>query len=119
MVFQVVSTWYNSQRNISEKILTTKDGPTFEDFLSGDVKEKNYEEYKGKLKKEKGEKDRLRVPPWLKMKIPSGKDYNKLKTSLRGLNLATVCEEAKCPNIGECWGGDAGTATATIMVGLT
>ena len=55
------------------------------------------------LKSEKGE--RLRVPPWLKMKIPTGKDYNKIKKSLRSTGLATVCEEAKCPNIGECWGG--------------
>lgn len=35
---------------------------------------------------------------------------------MRGLNLATVCEEARCPNIGECWGGKKGTATATIMI---
>lgn len=48
----------------------------------------------------------MRVPPWLKIKIPTGKDYTKIKKSLRGLGLATVCEEAKCPNIGECWGGE-------------
>ena len=35
---------------------------------------------------------------------------------MRGLGLATVCEEARCPNIGECWGGERGTATATIML---
>ena len=35
---------------------------------------------------------------------------------MRGLGLATVCEEARCPNIGECWGGEKGTATATIML---
>jgi lipoate synthase len=46
-----------------------------------------------------------------------GKNYAKLKETLRGLNLSTVCEEAKCPNIGECWGGGPDqTATATIMV---
>uniref|UniRef100_A0A8C5NU26 Lipoyl synthase N-terminal domain-containing protein n=2 Tax=Myomorpha TaxID=1963758 RepID=A0A8C5NU26_JACJA len=45
-----------------------------------------------------------------------GKNYNKLKTTLRNLNLHTVCEEARCPNIGECWGGgEYATATATIM----
>ncbi|EKX41367.1 hypothetical protein GUITHDRAFT_158225 [Guillardia theta CCMP2712] len=43
-------------------------------------------------------------------------DYVKVKESLKGLNLTTVCEEAKCPNIGECWGGLEGTATATIML---
>ncbi|XP_046851894.1 lipoyl synthase, mitochondrial-like [Xenia sp. Carnegie-2017] len=60
---------------------------------------------------------RLRLPPWLKTEIPIGKNYYKLKESLRELNLSTVCEEAKCPNIGECWGGsDSQTATATMML---
>ena len=39
-----------------------------------------------------------------------------MQSDLRGLGLSTVCEEARCPNIGECWGGEAGTATATIML---
>ena len=39
-----------------------------------------------------------------------------LRSSLKSLNLSTVCVEAKCPNIGECWGGKKGTATATIMI---
>jgi len=60
----------------------------------------------------------------LKTKIPSGASYNKIKKDLRGLNLHTVCEEARCPNIGDCWGGKEGmseeegrrAATATIMV---
>lgn len=56
------------------------------------------------------------MPPWLKTEIPLGKNYNKLKNTLRNLNLNTVCEEARCPNIGECWGGEKGTATATIML---
>lgn len=59
---------------------------------------------------------RLRLPPWLKTEIPTGKSHHSLKKTLRSLNLATVCEEAKCPNIGECWGGKEGTATATIMI---
>merc|ERR1719323_2236177 len=71
--------------------------------------------YSGKLKLEKGDK-RLRLPPWLKTEIPMGKNFSKLKDDLRGLKLATVCEEARCPNIGECWGGEKGTATATIML---
>lgn len=73
------------------------------------------EEYEGKLKLEKGDK-RLRLPPWLKREIPVGKNFSRLKSDLRGLKLATVCEEARCPNIGECWGGEEGTATATIML---
>ena len=42
--------------------------------------------------------------------------YQRVKQSLKGLSLNTVCEEAKCPNVGECWGGETGTATATIML---
>jgi len=46
-----------------------------------------------------------------------GANYTRLKKELRELNLATVCEEARCPNIGECWGGgEDNVATATIMV---
>lgn len=91
-------------------------GPDLQDFISGDLSDKNrWEEYKGNLKRQKGE--RLRLPPWLKTAIPIGKNYNKLKNTLRNLNLHTVCEEARCPNIGECWGGgEYATATATIML---
>lgn len=59
---------------------------------------------------------RPRLPSFLKHPIPSGKSYTEIKKDLRGLGLHTVCEEAKCPNIGECWGGDKGQATATIML---
>jgi hypothetical protein len=53
----------------------------------------------------------------MKRVIPGGENYTKIKSKLRDLNLHTVCEEAKCPNIGECWGGgEHGTATATIML---
>lgn len=90
-------------------------GPDLGDFISGTVERHNWEEYQGKLKLEKGD-TRLRLPPWLKTEIPMGKNYAKLKKDLRGLKLATVCEEARCPNIGECWGGEKGTATATIML---
>jgi len=55
-------------------------------------------------------------PSWLKAPIPQGENYTRLKDTVRRLNLATVCEEAQCPNIGECWGGTDGTATATIMI---
>lgn len=51
-------------------------------------------------------------PEWLKTPLPSGKVFFDIKRDLRGHKLATVCEEAKCPNIGECWG----TNTATFMV---
>ncbi|SPO30596.1 related to LIP5 - lipoic acid synthase [Ustilago trichophora] len=59
-----------------------------------------------------------RLPSHLKTKIPTGANYTRIKSDLRGLGLSTVCEEARCPNIGECWGGSGGkdTATATIMI---
>lgn len=44
-----------------------------------------------------------RKPPWLKAKLPGGPNYTELKGLMRGLSLHTVCEEASCPNIGECW----------------
>lgn len=63
------------------------------------------------------ENSHVRLPEWLKTEIPVGEDYKRIKRDLRGLQLHTVCEEARCPNIGECWGGgDSKTATATIMV---
>lgn len=52
-------------------------------------------------------------PSWLKVKAPSGERYNHIKSMLGELKLATVCQEAQCPNIGECWGG--GTATFMLM----
>ena len=62
-------------------------------------------------------KPRERKPSWLKVSSPGGENYARLKGTVRELGLATVCEEAQCPNIGECWGGgDDGTATATIMI---
>jgi lipoic acid synthetase len=58
-----------------------------------------------------------RLPEWLKTPIPVNENYKKIKNDLRGLNLHTVCEEARCPNISDCWGGDSkSAATATIML---
>lgn len=54
-------------------------------------------------------------PPWLRQRAPQGVRYGELKSQLRGLKLATVCEEAQCPNIGECWNGDMGTATIMLL----
>jgi len=52
-------------------------------------------------------------PSWIKAKLPSGKNYSRLKNLTKELNLHTVCEEARCPNIGECW--SAGTLTFMIL----
>lgn len=54
----------------------------------------------------------IRKPVWLRVRAPSGEKYTKVKQSLRSLDLHTVCEEARCPNLSECWG----TGTATIMI---
>lgn len=54
-----------------------------------------------------------RKPPWLKIRPPGGETYSELKSTLRSLGLHTVCEEARCPNVAECWGG--GTATFMLM----
>ncbi|KAF9681979.1 hypothetical protein SADUNF_Sadunf05G0059600 [Salix dunnii] len=59
----------------------------------------------------------LPKPKWMREAIPGGEKYVQIKKKLRELKLHTVCEEAKCPNLGECWsGGETGTATATIMI---
>jgi lipoic acid synthetase len=56
----------------------------------------------------------LPKPSWLKAAPAISENYKSLHKTVRELGLATVCEEAKCPNIGECWGGsEDGTATAT------
>ena len=55
-----------------------------------------------------------RKPAWLKVPLPGGEGYTKLKGLTKRLNLHTVCEEARCPNVGECWKGEH--ATMTIMV---
>jgi hypothetical protein len=47
-------------------------------------------------------------PPWLRQRAPQGERYGELFEQMRELKLATVCEEAQCPNIGECWNGGMG-----------
>lgn len=54
-----------------------------------------------------------RKPEWLKVRAPGGERYGFIKETLRKYDLHTVCEEAHCPNVGECWG--AGTATIMIL----
>lgn len=51
-------------------------------------------------------------PEWLKVRLPGGENYQELKRIMRGLDLHTVCESARCPNIGECWQH----RTATFMI---
>ena len=53
-----------------------------------------------------------RKPPWLKVPLPKGNNYTEIKSSLRQKGLYTVCEEAACPNLSECWAAK----TATVMI---
>ena len=55
-------------------------------------------------------------PDWLKTRPPSGRRYTEIKETLRDRDLHTVCEEANCPNLGECWSGRDGPGTATFML---
>jgi len=64
---------------------------------------------------------RRRKPDWLKSRPPSGQRFADIKQTLRDHDLHTVCEEANCPNLGECWSGgsagaEAGAGTATFML---
>lgn len=54
-----------------------------------------------------------RRPDWLRVKLPSGQKFKEVSQTIRDHNLNTVCSEARCPNMGECWG--AGTATFMIL----
>ena len=56
--------------------------------------------------------NKSRKPDWLKVKLPSGDNFTEIKKSLRSSGLYTVCEEAGCPNIAECWA----QKTATVMI---
>ncbi|KAJ7235887.1 hypothetical protein B0H12DRAFT_1140995 [Mycena haematopus] len=90
-------------------------GPSLDEFISGDAPHDRII-----LGNPRGP----RLPAHLKTAIPSGESFSKIKKDLRGLGLHTVCEEARCPNIGDCWGGKPGAteaegrsaATATIML---
>ncbi|XP_059663128.1 lipoyl synthase 2, mitochondrial [Cornus florida] len=86
------------------------ESPTLTDFIRLQSKDE-YSVEVGTKKKP------LPKPKWMKESIPGGEKYTQIKKKLRELKLHTVCEEARCPNLGECWsGGETGTATATIMI---
>ncbi|KAL6712655.1 hypothetical protein ACN47E_000532 [Coniothyrium glycines] len=99
---------------------TLNSGPAFGDFVNPNAPLSPAEAYEIKTVQvgpEGRKKTITRLPEWLKTPIPSNQNYKRIKKDLRGLKLATVCEEAKCPNISDCWGGsDKSAATATIML---
>jgi lipoic acid synthetase len=59
---------------------------------------------------------RARKPDWLAVQPPAGERFTEIKRTLRDHDLHTVCEEASCPNMGECWSGRDGPGTATFML---
>jgi lipoic acid synthetase len=67
----------------------------------------------GALRPVQDDKARKPKPEWLKVKLPRGDDYERVKAKVNLLQLNTVCKEAMCPNLAECWG--AGTATIMIL----
>ncbi|GAB7359602.1 hypothetical protein MBLNU230_g6786t1 [Neophaeotheca triangularis] len=98
-------------------------GPSFNDFVGAPKEEPISPEDALELKTVQvgpagRKRSHTRLPEWLKTPIPSNENYKKIRNDLRGLNLHTVCEEARCPNISDCWGGgNKSAATATIMLG--
>lgn len=102
-----------SRKKTAQFIDSLNKGPSFEDFLSG----KAANVIVDPLELSRNDDEIKRLPSWLKVPIPKGSNFHKLKNDVRKFKLSTVCEEAKCPNIGECWGGDdKSKATATIML---
>jgi len=63
-----------------------------------------------------GSRERRRKPEWLKTRPPAGERFTEIKATLREHDLHTVCEEASCPNLGDCWSGRNGPGTATFML---
>jgi lipoic acid synthetase len=82
-------------------------------FLSREKAEMAFKPTRDRIKLDPVSKAPLRRPEWIKVRAPSGETYEWLQGLMRTKSLHTVCEEALCPNIGECWG--AGTATFLML----
>jgi len=65
------------------------------------------------LKEQKPQNERVKKPKWLRVKLPTGKEYREVRDVVSEHKLHTICESGNCPNMGECWG--AGTATFMIL----
>ena len=94
--------------------MTTKLIPTVQ-IHSGDkfVNDKGIHAIKDGIKRSSADAQRLAKPEWLRMRIQSSPKFEAVKGIVHEHRLATVCEEAKCPNMSECW--SAGTATIMLM----
>ncbi|RKF56284.1 Lipoyl synthase, mitochondrial [Erysiphe neolycopersici] len=97
-------------------------GPSFSEFINSQINpsvvENDHPVLRTAMVGPAGRQKQItRLPEWLKTPIPDNSNYKKIRKDLRGLNLHTVCEEARCPNISDCWGGsERSAATATIML---
>lgn len=112
--FRSLATLESARKSRRKRTVFTDElnkGPSFDDFVSG----KAADAFVDPLQAARKDPD-LKLPKWLKVPIPKGQSFHNVKKDVRELKLATVCEEAKCPNIGECWGGKKSEATATIML---
>lgn len=99
-----------------------KDDADINDFTSqknddGDTTNDAVSSYSFNIERRKAHHpaNKLPKPSWLKVQPATSTRYKELRSTVRNLGLATVCEEAKCPNIGECWSGESATATIMIM----
>ena len=77
------------------------------------VNDKGITAIKDGIKSGRGDGERLRKPDWLRVRIQGGANFEKVRGIVQQHQLATVCEEAKCPNMSECW--SSGTATIMLM----
>ncbi|KAL5992718.1 Lipoyl synthase, chloroplastic [Asimina triloba] len=105
----------------SSKKLESK--PVSSDSTPSKLFESRTSPYPGGMGPYTGRDPNVKKPEWLRQRAPQGERFQKVKESLTQLKLNTVCEEAQCPNIGECWNGGGGAsgkedgiATATIML---
>ena len=73
------------------------------DSLRHQLQQEHVEEQEIRHLGKRGTKKNLIKPAWLKAEVPKGVNYESLRSTVKSLNLATVCEEAKCPNIGGGW----------------
>lgn len=96
---------YPQRCPFSKSSSAVEDGPDLTHFI-GEVQSDG----NGCGKSVQSRQDYARLPEWLKVPIPAGSRLAQMRSDLRRLNLSTVCEEAKCPNIGDCWNGRASDA---------
>lgn len=110
---------YRCLSSVKVDVTETKRKDRLEDFREQIASDDTFDDFLPRRKAPPRSSKILPKPKWLKAPAVVSKDskYHELRRTVRDSGLATVCEEARCPNIGECWGGGENqTATATIMI---